>query len=160
MGIWEALLIVADVAFLVWIFHRLSIGKKKKAAAREAIKRKNYENLTEFEKYSALQDLNSMYNGGRGLLDYKTYDFYRSKINGVKSFAEIQMQAAKALHTSPNGVGISDIAMPKKPAAVEQAEATKSIVKNAVAGGVIAGPAGAVVGALVGKNKAENKKDS
>ena len=160
MGIWEALFIIADVAFLVWIFHRLSIGKKKKAAAREAIKRKNYENLTEYEKLIALEDLNAAYNGGRGLLDYRSYNILVSKINGVKSFSEIQMQAAKALHTSPNGIGISDIAMPKKPAAVEQAEATKTIVKNAVAGGVIAGPAGAVVGAIVGKNKAENKKDS
>lgn len=168
MDIMEIMLPLAlSFGIIGWFVHRLSIGKKKKAAAREEIKRKNYENLTEYEKFIALEDLNSMYNGGRGLLDYKTYDFYVSKIKGTKSMAELQIEGLKMVSSgaSPTGTGapkfsVSDIAMPKKTDAEKQKEVTKTIVKDAVVGGVIAGPAGAVVGAIVGKNKAENKKDN
>lgn len=160
MGIGEILILaVPVVALWGWIFHRLSIGKKKKAAAREAIKRKNYENLTEYEKFIALEDLNAAYNGGRGLLDARSYDILVSKINGTKSIAEMEIELAKMNNTSPR-ISVSDIAMPQKTDAEKQKEATKTIVKDAVVGGVIAGPAGAVVGAIVGKNKAENKKDT
>lgn len=156
---WEVMFCVLCAAYLGWFIHRLSIGKKKKAAAREEIKRKNYENLTEYEKFIALEDLNAAYNGGRGLLDYRSYDILVSKINGTKSIAEMEIELAKMKNTSPR-ISVSDIAMPQKTDAEKQKEATKTIVKDAVVGGVIAGPAGAVVGAIVGKNKAENKKDN
>lgn len=160
-------LLALFVGIVGWFIHRLSIGKKKMTEAREAIKRKHYENLTEYEKFVALQDLNAAYNGGRGLLDGKSYDILVSKINGTKSMAELQIEWSKMMSndTSKTGAGASnfsvgDIAVPKKTAAEKQREATKTIVKDAVVGGVIAGPAGAVVGAIVGKNKAENKEDT
>lgn len=140
-----------------WFAWRLKIGRDNKKEARESIKRKHYENLTEYEKFIALEDLNAAYNGGRGPLDYKSYDILVSKINGTKSTFELQMELAKIRNTTPKP-SVGDVAMPKMTDAEKQKEATKTIVKDAVVGGIIAGPAGAVVGAIVGKNKVDNNK--
>lgn len=142
---------------VAWFAWRLKIGRDNKKEARESIKRKHYENLTEYEKFIALEDLNAAYNGGRGPLDYKSYDILVSKINGTKSTFELEMELAKLRNTTSKP-SVVDTAVPKMTDAEKQKEATKTIVKDAVVGGIIAGPAGAVVGAVVGKNKVDNKK--
>lgn len=145
------LLILLMAAIIGWFAYRLNIGaqkaKEKKAKLAEA-KEKAPSEWTEEDRKLLLNDLEK----DRRFLTFQQYDILKSKYQGTVSVTEMMIK---------NGYSMSEIG---KMGAVEsgksksstQADATKTIVKDAVVGGVIAGPTGAVVGAIVGKSKVDN----
>ena len=163
---WEVMLLVPVALLIWWVSRNISIMRKEKKEAKKAVYEKNFENLTEYEKTVALEEIE--FGRRTGHLNFIQADLLESKVKGTKSIAEMQMELEKSRRSSYASntdasafdFRVSDVVAPKKTDAEKQKEATKTIVKDAVVGGVIAGPAGAVVGAIVGKNKAENKKDS
>lgn len=141
------LLVAVIVAIVGWFIYRLNIGaqkaKENEAKLAEA-KKKDPSEWTEEDRKLLLNDLEKY----RSFLTFQQYDVLKAKYKGTTSVTEMLIKG---------GYSLSEIdKMSTANTGISQADATKTIVKDAVVGGVIAGPAGAVVGAIVGKNKVDS----
>ena len=141
------LLVAVIVAIVGWFIYRLNIGaqkaKENEAKLAEA-KKKDPSEWTEEDRKLLLNDLEKH----RSFLTFQQYDVLKAKYKGTTSVTEMLIKG---------GYSLSEIdKMSTANTGISQADATKTIVKDAVVGGVIAGPAGAVVGAIVGKNKVDS----
>ena len=141
------LLVAVIVAIVGWFIYRLNIGaqkaKENEAKLAEAEK-KDPSEWTEEDRKFLLNDLEKH----RSFLTFQQYDVLKAKYKGTTSVTEMLIKG---------GYSLSEIdKMSTANTGISQADATKTIVKDAVVGGVIAGPAGAVVGAIVGKNKVDS----
>ena len=141
------LLVAVIVAVVGWFIYRLNIGaqkaKENEAKLAEA-KKKDPSEWTEEDRKLLLNDLEKH----RSFLTFQQYDVLKAKYKGTTSVTEMLIKG---------GYSLSEIdKMSTANTGISQADATKTIVKDAVVGGVIAGPAGAVVGAIVGKNKVDS----
>lgn len=141
------LLVAVIVAIVGWFIYRLNIGaqkaKENEAKLAEAEK-KDPSEWTEEDRKLLLNDLEKY----RSFLTFQQYDVLKAKYKGTTSVTEMLIKG---------GYSLSEIdKMSTANTGISQADATKTIVKDAVVGGVIAGPAGAVVGAIVGKNKVDS----
>lgn len=141
------LLVAVIVAVVGWFIYRLNIGaqkaKENEAKLAEA-KKKDPSEWTEEDRKLLLNDLEKY----RSFLTFQQYDVLKAKYKGTTSVTEMLIKG---------GYSLSEIdKMSTANTGISQADATKTIVKDAVVGGVIAGPAGAVVGAIVGKNKVDS----
>ena len=141
------LLVAVIVAIVGWFIYRLNIGaqkaKENEAKLAEA-KKEDPSEWTEEDRKLLLNDLEKH----RSFLTFQQYDVLKAKYKGTTSVTEMLIKG---------GYSLSEIdKMSTANTGISQADATKTIVKDAVVGGVIAGPAGAVVGAIVGKNKVDS----
>lgn len=141
------LLVAVIVAIVGWFICRLNIGaqkaKENEAKLAEAEK-KDPSEWTEEDRKLLLNNLEKH----RSFLTFQQYDVLKAKYKGTTSVTEMLIKG-----------GYSPSEIDKMSAAntgISQADATKTIVKDAVVGGVIAGSTGAVVGAIVGKSKVDN----
>lgn len=144
------LLVAVIVAIVGWFIYRLNIGaqkaKENEAKLAEA-KKKDPSEWTEEDRKLLLNDLEKH----RSFLTFQQYDVLKAKYKGTTSVTEMLIKG---------GYSLSEIdKMSTANTGISQADATKTIVKDAVVGGVIAGPAGAVVGAIVGKNKVDSNSN-
>ena len=145
------LLVAVIVAIVGWFIYRLNIGaqkaKENEAKLAEA-KKKDPSEWTEEDRKLLLNDLEKH----RSFLTFQQYDVLKAKYKGTTSVTEMLIKG---------GYSLSEIdKMSTANTGISQADATKTIVKDAVVGGVIAGPAGAVVGAIVGKNKVDSNSSN
>lgn len=142
------LIIVGFVAGIIYLSQEAEERQKKLDEARK----KKPSEWTKEDRELLLANLEA----NRQFLTFQQYDVLKAKYTGTTSATEILTQGGRSLFEidKMNTASTGNIQGKTK------ANATKTIIKDAIVGGVIAGETGAVVGAIVGKSKVDNNSSN